>query len=125
MNTRHSLIASALVAAFAASPAFAQEATPDTWTDIASTTTRAEVRADAAAALRAGEIERGEASSASADFRSLKTREQVRAEAVAAMRLGLIGHGERSAPSFTPAQAESIRQAGLDALSVPMAQATR
>lgn len=128
MNTRHPLIATALAAAigaFAASPALAQEATPDTWMDIASTQTRAEVRADAVAALNAGRIERGEASTRRVEVQSVKTRAQVRAEAAAAMRLGLLGHGERSVSSFTPAQADAIRQAGLEALGTSVAQAAR
>jgi acyl-CoA thioester hydrolase len=52
MTIRPRLIA-ALVAASAASPALAQEATPETWTDIAPTTTRAEMRTEAVVALRA------------------------------------------------------------------------
>jgi hypothetical protein len=125
MNTARTLIAATFVTLFAATGATAQEATPDTWTEIASTASRAEVRADAAAALRAGLIEHGEASRSTRAFVSTKTRAQVRAETLAAVRLGLIERGEASAPSSTPAQAEVIRQAGLRALGVPLAQTVR
>ena len=125
MNSARTLISAAFVALFAATGAVAQEATPDHWTQTTSSLTRAEVRADAAAALRAGLIERGEASRSAFAFESTKTRAQVRAEAMAALQLGLTGRGEASAPSATPAQAELIRQAGLRALGVPVAQTAR
>jgi hypothetical protein len=125
MNTPRTLIAAALVALFAAGGAVAQEATPDTWTEITSTVSRAEVRADAAAAQQAGRIEYGEASRSAVAFVSTKTRAQVLAEAAEAQRLGLLGHGERSAPSISPAQADLIQMAGLRALGTSVAQSAR
>ena len=128
MNTPRTLIAASLVslsALFAATGAVAQEATPDNWTQSVSTLSRAEVRADAAAALRAGLIESGEATRWNVPTAAVNTRAQVRAEAVAALQLGLTDRGEANAPSATPAQAEMIRQAGLRALSVPVAQFSR
>ena len=120
MNTR--LIAlSALVAASFAAPVMAQEATPDNFATVTSVASREAVRADAIAALKAGLVERGEASIDRHVFVSTKTRVQVAAEAGEALRLGLIGQGEGPAPVATPAQAEMIRMAGLQALSSTMA----
>jgi hypothetical protein len=125
MNTPRTLIAASLVALFAATGAVAQEVTPTGFDQFTSIASRAEVRADAAAALRAGLIEQGEASRSTVAFVSTKTRAQVQAEATEAVRLGLVDGGELSAPSITPAQAERIQMAGLRALGVPMAQAAR
>jgi hypothetical protein len=120
MNTR--LIAlSALVAAAFAAPAMAQEATPDTFNTVQSVLSRDAVRADTIAALKAGQIERGEASVDTRVFVSSKTRVQVAAEAAEALRLGLVGHGEGPSPVATPAQAEMIRMAGLQAVSSTLA----
>jgi hypothetical protein len=127
MNTRHPTTLSALsavaalAAAFAA-PAFAQEATPDGFAALQSTASRAEVRAEAATALRAGEIERGEASVERSAFVASKTRAQVAAEAREALRLGVIGHGEGPAPVPSAQQAESIRLAGQNAMTHTLAQ---
>ena len=128
MNTARTLIASSLFSVatlFAATGAVAQEVTPTGFDQFTSVVSRADVRADAAAALRAGLIETGEASRSTSSFVSVKSRAQVQAEAEQAMRLGLTGHGELSAPSASPAQAELIRSAGLRALSVPVAQVSR
>ena len=128
MNTPRTLIASSLVsvaALFAVTGAVAQEVTPTGFDQFTSVASRADVRADAAAALRAGLIESGEASRSTFTLVSVKTRAQVRAEAAEALRLGLTGHGELSAPSASPAQAQLIRSAGLRALSVPVAQVSR
>ena len=100
MNIRPRLIAASLVAAFVASPAFAQEATPDTWTEIASTTTRAEVRAEATTALRAGLTGHGEVTHAPVDFQSVKTREQVREIVFSATP----AYEDRAGETPTPAQ---------------------
>jgi len=125
MNTPRTLIAASFVALFAATGAVAQEATPDTWMQVTSSANRTDVRAEAASALRAGLIESGEASRWNVQTASVNHRAQVHAEAVAALQLGLTDRGEANAPAATPAQAEQIRQAGLRALSVPVAQATR
>lgn len=50
---------------------------------------------------------------------------QVAAEGREAQRLGVIAFGEGPAPLVTPAQAESIRMAGLQAAGANVAQATR
>lgn len=122
MNTRLITLSvlSALAAAFAA-PAMAQEATPDHFAAVQSVVTRDAVRAHTIAALKAGQIERGEASVDTRVFVSTKTRMQVAAEAAEALRLGLVGHGEGPSPAATPAQAEMIRMAGLQALSSTVA----
>ena len=62
MNTARTLIASSLFSVptlFAATGAVAQEVTPTGFEQFSSVASRAEVRADAAAALRAGLIETG------------------------------------------------------------------
>lgn len=120
MNTRLIALSAVVAAAFAA-PAMAQEATPDTFNTVKSVLSRDAVRADAIAALKAGQIERGEASVDKRVFVSTKTRVQVAAEAAEALRLGLIGHGEGPSPVATPAQAEMIRMAGLQAVSSTLA----
>ena len=128
MNTARTLIASSLfsvVTLLAATGAVAQEVTPTGFEQFSSVASRADVRADAAAALGAGRVDSGEATLWTADVESSRTRAQVMAEAIEALRLGLVGHGDLSAPSASPAQAELIRSAGLRALGVPVAQAAR
>jgi hypothetical protein len=120
LNARSALVAVFIAAAFAA-PAMAQEATPETFHTVQSVASRDAVRADAIAALKAGLIERGEASVDTRVFVSTKTRVQVAAEAAEALRLGLVGHGEGPSPVATPAQADLIRMAGLQALSSTVA----
>lgn len=118
MNTaRITLTALVAAAAAFAAPAFAQEATPDGFAAVSSTASRDAVRAEAVAALKAGTIERGEASVDRSLFVATKSRLQVAAEAREALRLGVVAYGEGPAPLVTPAQAESIRLAGLEALS--------
>lgn len=124
MNTR-TLIAALLSTIAIAPVAMAQEATPDTFASITSTASRAAVHADAVAALKAGTIERGEASRSFGTFVSAKSRAQVAAEGQQAQRLGVIAFGEGPAPVVTPAQAESIRMAGVQAAGSSVAQATR
>lgn len=120
MNARLISLSALLAAAFAV-PAMAQEATPDNFAGLRSVVARDAVRADAIAALKAGLIERGEASIDRQVHVATKSRAQVAAEAREALRLGLVGHGEGPAPLATPAQAEQIRLAGLQALSTAMA----
>jgi hypothetical protein len=126
MISTRTLIAAAIAAGlFAGTSAFAQEATSDVWTQAPSIATRAEVQAEAVAALRNGLVESGEASRSSVDFVSTKSRAQVVAETVEAQRLGLIVGGEASSPTVTASQIEQIRQAGLRIVSMPVAQAMR
>jgi hypothetical protein len=125
MNTRLAT-AAALLAALTAPLAMAQEATPDTWQAVtASSVSREAVRADAIAALKAGLIERGEASVVRTEFRSTQPRAQVAAEAREALRLGVVSFGEGPGAVATPAQADAIRLAGQQALGQAIAQAGR
>jgi hypothetical protein len=124
MNTR-TLIAALFATAFVAPVAMAQEATPDHFASVTSTASRDAVRADAIAALKAGLIERGEASRSFTQFESSLSRAQVAAEGREALRLGVVAFGEGPAPVVTSAQAEAIRMAGLQAVSGNVAQATR
>ena len=116
-TTRITLTALVAAAAAFAAPAFAQEATPDGFAALHSSASRSAVQADAVAALKAGTLERGEASVDRKPFVSTKSRAQVAAEGREALRLGVVGHGEGPSPVLTPAQAESIRMAGLQAAS--------
>jgi hypothetical protein len=129
MNTRITTVAALISAAFltfAAPLAMAQEATPDNWQQVTSTVSRDAVRAQAVAALKAGEIERGEASVDRSNFRPTLSRVQVAAEAREALRLGVVGFGEGPAYQATPAQAEAIRMAGIKAVGqATLAQASR
>lgn len=61
---------------------------------IASVKSRAEVNADAIAAMNAGEIPSGELATPTAQEPSSKSRAQVVSETIEAARLGLISHGE-------------------------------
>lgn len=117
------LTLTALVAAAAAfaAPAFAQEVTPDGFAAAQSVASRDAVRAEALAALKAGAIERGEASVDRSSFVATLSRAQVVAEAREALRLGVVAHGEGPAPVVTPAVAEQIRLAGQQALSQTLA----
>lgn len=125
MTTKTLIAAAAVAALFAHGASVAQEATPGVFADAVSTASRDAVRAEAVAALRAGQIAYGEAPRFDVPAVSLKSRDQVRAEAIEARRLGLTGSGEVTAPAATPAQAEAIRQAGLRAVSTPVAATAR
>ena len=72
---------SAVVAAvFAAQAAVAQ-------------TTRAEVKADAASAVKSGAVAKGEGPAAAAPAKSTKDRAEVKKEAAAAVKAGEVGKG--------------------------------
>jgi Domain of unknown function (DUF4148) len=84
---------------------------------------RAEVQAEAVAANRArtGTVTYGDSPLLDRlrATPSTLSRTQVRAEAIEARRLGLLGYGEADQPRLpTPAQLESIRQAGLRAIGM-------
>ena len=78
MNAKQVIAVSAL-AFLGANAAIAQEATSDAWMKVASTKSRAEVQAEAAAADRAV-VRAGEAT-VFADTQSVRSRDEVRAEA--------------------------------------------
>lgn len=123
MNKLSTLVAGVVAALGFATAAQAQEATRfDTTID--SQKSRAEVRAEAVAAVRAGELSYGEASQGyafdGAATDSAKSRTQVAAEAREAQRLGVLNRGEASV-FVTAEQAEQIRAAGLRAAGVPVA----
>jgi hypothetical protein len=94
---------------------------PDySWFGFASTKSRAEVRAELLHAVRSGTMpQSGDAYTPGIDASpgSTLTRAQVRAEAIEAMRLGLVATGDRERRQPTPAELESIRQAGLRAVA--------
>ncbi len=113
MNTSFKTLIAAL-ATVAATGAFAQEATPDTWIHEAkSVVSRQSVHNEARAALAAGEIRTGEAYGHDFSSKTMTrfTRAQVVAEAIEAQRLGLTQTGEVQRFA-TQAQLDSIRRAG-------------
>ncbi len=114
-------VAIALIGAtFGATAARAGEATYDYPVAFTSTLTRAEVQAEALRARAAGHVAMGEQSYVVADTGPSLTRAQVVAELREAIRLGAISDGERNVFP-TAMQLESIRLAGLKALSMTMA----
>ena len=120
MNAKFTVF-TAIVALAGAGSAFAAEGTQDFPAGGISSLPRAEVRAELADALRAGNVYTIEAS-ATPVAKSTLTRVQVVAEAREAQRLGLLDGGEVS-KFATPAQAEQIRMAGERALTTLTAQA--
>jgi hypothetical protein len=118
MNAK-TYLAVSIFSLFAAASAFAAEGTQDFGNDIASSKTRAEVRAETVAAARAGLIESGEASRGETPVSTL-LRARVQAEANEASRLGLIGPSE-TLPQPTAAQLEQIRTAGERAVATVFA----
>jgi Domain of unknown function (DUF4148) len=114
------MIATTLVALLGAGSAFAAEGTQDFQpSSIQSTKSRADVKAELAAAQRDGTLETrnyGEASAAPKAASTL-SRAQVVAETREALRLGLLDRYDGYAPEPTAAQLEQIRQAGMRAVS--------
>jgi hypothetical protein len=116
MKTRTMIVAA--FAALAAAGAFAQEGTQDFQpSSIASTKSRAEVKAELAQAQRQGGLSAwyNEAATAPQPASTL-SRAQVIAETREAARLGLLQHTDAYVPVATPQQLEQIRQAGLRAI---------
>lgn len=91
-------VAAGSSAAFAGN--FAGEATPDLLQPFTSMIERAQVRADAADALKRGLIVHGDASvPMQSVFVAGKTRAEVIAEAIAAQKLGLVAQGDGAVPT--------------------------
>ncbi len=120
MKTTLVAIAAAASALVLALPASAQEATYEYPSAYTSTVTRAEVRADAIEARKAGLIANGERSVVVTEFGVPTTRAQVVAELREARRLGLVANGEQLAVA-SEAQLQAIKSAGLRADSTTMA----
>lgn len=118
MNTKTFFVAA--IAAFGAASAFASESNFEYPISYTSTVSRASVQAEAIGAIKAGVISQGEQSIVLADSGSNLSRAQVKAETLQAIRVGAI---ERHEHNMTPtaAQLESIRQAGLKALTMTVA----
>ncbi len=101
-------------------PAAAQEATPDYPQAYSSSLTRAEVRASAILARKAGEIVDGERSAVAPVIGLPNTRAQVVAELQEARRLSLVASGEQTVVA-SQAQLLAIHNAGLRADSSTVA----
>ena len=121
------IIATTLIALVGAGSAFAQEGTQDfPAAQFLSSKSRADVKAELATAQRNGTlITYTEASPAPAPASTI-TRTQVVAELREAQRLGLVGvSNEGGFGIATLAEQESIRAAGLRAVSTNVAQGVR
>jgi TRAP-type C4-dicarboxylate transport system substrate-binding protein len=124
MNTKFFFVAAAAaistLSTLSAGSAFAGEATYEYPVAITSTVSRADVQAQTRLARAAGQISYGELSVVIADSGPALSRAQVQAELREAVRIGAISSGEQTV-ALTPAQAESIRMAGLKAAAMMMA----
>jgi hypothetical protein len=125
MNTTRNVLALSAAFLFSAGTAFAQEATPDTWTKINTSASVESVRAEAKAAQLAGNISHGEATRHGVPAPQLQpaSRLIVQAEAREALRLGLIASGEGPARDATPQELQAVKTAGLRAAGQMVAQA--
>lgn len=121
------VIATTLIALAGAGSAFAQEGTQEfRATQTLSSQSRADVKAELAAAQRAGTVTvygYSEASPAPVAASTL-TRTQVQAEAREALRLGLAPQTEATRTA-TAADLDAIRVAGQRAVQTAVAQAAR
>ena len=109
MNRKH-LIAAVAVAAFG-STAFAQEATPDTWTQVQSTQSVEQVRAELAQARKDGTIKFGGAAYME-KLASVKSRDALRAEVEAARRTGELDAIDAEAHAFARTAPQATVVAG-------------
>jgi Domain of unknown function (DUF4148) len=122
MNTKQLLaplftVAVAVISFASSTMAQAGEATYDYPVTHVSDVTRAEVKAEAARALTAGELTGGEFSYLAPATGLVKTQAQVAAELREAFRLGLIDNGEKTVLP-TAAQLAQLERAGLKALAM-------
>jgi len=119
------LFATLVLGSFAGA-AMAQEAVQDSTWITPSTQSRAEVRADTAAAARSHALDGSEASfTVKPSSGSGLTRAQVMAEAREAMRLGLIPMHDGDSRTPTAQEREQIRQAGQRAIDAGASLAAR
>ena len=100
MNRNHLLAAVAI--ALAGSSAFAQEATPDTWQQVAATKSVEQVRTELAQARKDGTI-RSWSAGYIEKLPAVKSRDQLRAEVAAARRSGELDSIDSEAYAFAPA----------------------
>jgi hypothetical protein len=99
MNARTLIALATFAIAASAGTAFAQEATPDSWGEVASTKSRAQVLAELKQARADGSIKAGGAGYLN-PIVSQKSRDTVRAEAVAAARSGELARIDAEAYAF-------------------------
>lgn len=104
MKATHRLIATVAFAVAGAGAAFAQEATPDTWAQVAATKSRAQVQAELQQARKDGTIKSWSAGYIE-PLKSVKSREQVRAEFSAARATGEFDAINGEVYGYTPAPA--------------------
>lgn len=104
MKTRLLIATAGLMAWFAAGPCLAQQKT------------REEVRAEAASAAKAGQIDRGEVTKVP-PAQSSKVRAEVKAETRAAVKAGAIDHGEVTAAPVAKGGTKTRAQVKAEAAS--------
>jgi hypothetical protein len=90
-----------------------------------SSAARTDVRSETLAALRSGQLARGEEQASAPVFASTLSRAEVKAETLATLRLGLVPHGQAAARDATVAEREQIRLAVEDAHNAPTAVASK
>jgi Domain of unknown function (DUF4148) len=121
-KTRAEVRAEALAAALSGEVRVGDSAVLRDLLSVPSQRSRAEVQAEAVAAnkRRAGVVTYGDSPMLDRlrSTSSTLSRAQVRAEAIEARRLGLIERGDVEPRLPTPAEQESVRQAGLRAIGV-------
>lgn len=99
MNARTLIALATFAVAASAGNAFAQEATPDGWSDVVSTKTRAQVMAELKQARADGSIKAGGAGYLN-PIVSQKSRADVRGEVLAAARSGELARIDAEAYAF-------------------------
>lgn len=104
MKATHRLIATVVLAVAGAGAAFAQEATPDTWAQVAASKSRAQVQAELQQARKDGSIKSWSAGYIE-PLRSVKSRDQVRAEFNAARASGELEAINGEVYGYTPVPA--------------------
>lgn len=112
MTTTRNLIAAAIasVSLLSAGATFAQEATPDTWLQVQSTQTRADVSANLAAARKSG-LTKSWSAGYMEPVRSQALRADVRAQTVQAIQSGEIKAINAEVYGYTPAASLRVSQA--------------
>lgn len=126
MNTRKLQAVALIAASLVAGSAFADGAEYQYPQPATSTVSRADVRAEAVAAMRGNAVANDEYQAnqyPKADVMAASTllRAQVVAEAIEARRLGLIAEGEGSSRVPTAGQLEQVRLAGQAAVAKHLA----
>lgn len=112
MNLTQTLIAASAIALLGTGAALAQEATPDTWTAVSSSQTRASVLADLTAARQAGLVQASSEGYIEPVRASTVQRATVRQQTLQAIRSGEVKAINAEVAGLAPAAAAVLRTAG-------------